>query len=129
MPTHGSAEFASSQAFSDARLAASAGVSVVASCPQVADGIAGIRLVRDRESRERTKRRTFTVSGAPTGTLLVVEDDKELRFILRSHLEATGFDVLEAANGSEAIELATQHRPDLIIMDVGFSQPDDKKES
>ncbi|MGB2984981.1 MAG: HD domain-containing phosphohydrolase [Phycisphaerae bacterium] len=54
------------------------------------------------------------------GTLLIVEDEDELRFILATHLRATGFEVIEAADGGTGLELATQQQPDLIIMDIGL---------
>jgi len=60
------------------------------------------------------------MSGPRVGTLLIVEDDAELRFILRPHLQAAGFEVLEAVDGREGVEAASKHHPDVIIMDVGL---------
>lgn len=55
-------------------------------------------------------------------TILVVDDDPDLRDILRSILEANGFTVHEAANGQEALQ-ATRARPtDLIILDYMMPQ-------
>ncbi len=54
------------------------------------------------------------------GTILIVEDEPELRFILAAHLRATGFAVIEAREGGQAVELAIRHLPDMIIMDVGL---------
>ncbi len=54
------------------------------------------------------------------GTLLVVEDEDDLRFILGEHLRGVGFEVIEAKNGREALETACERLPDLIIMDVGL---------
>ena len=54
------------------------------------------------------------------GTILIVEDEPELRFILGAHLRASGFEVLNAIEGGAAIEIATKHLPDLIIMDIGL---------
>ncbi|UCC30450.1 MAG: response regulator [Phycisphaerales bacterium] len=54
------------------------------------------------------------------GTVLIIEDESELRFILTAHLRAAGFAVLEAADGVKAIELATSRQPDVIIMDIGL---------
>lgn len=54
------------------------------------------------------------------GTILIVEDEPELRFILNAHLKASGFEVIEASDGRTAFEIATQRRPDLILMDVGL---------
>ncbi len=49
--------------------------------------------------------------------VLIVEDDEDTRFMLRMMLEMRGFDVVEAADGLEAIEVAVQERPNLILMD------------
>lgn len=51
-------------------------------------------------------------------TILVAEDDDDNRDILRTLLAMRGFDVLEAANGQQAVELALTARPDLILMDL-----------
>ena len=54
------------------------------------------------------------------GRILVVEDEAKLRFILATHLRSAGFEVLEATDGCAAMEIATEHLPELIIMDVGL---------
>jgi CheY-like chemotaxis protein len=54
------------------------------------------------------------------GTILVVEDEAELRFILVAHLRASGFDVFEAVDGLKAVELATDKLPDVVLMDIGL---------
>jgi CheY-like chemotaxis protein len=51
-------------------------------------------------------------------TILVVEDDDDNRFVMRTLLELRGYGVIEAANGQEAIELAARELPDLILMDL-----------
>jgi len=58
------------------------------------------------------------------GTILVVEDDAELRFILAAQLGAHGFEVFEAGDGPTGIELAKQHLPDVVIMDIGLPRMD-----
>ena len=50
--------------------------------------------------------------------ILVVDDDANIRRLLRDDLEAAGYRVLEARDGREALELARQKRPDLLILDV-----------
>ncbi len=60
----------------------------------------------------------------PIGSILVVEDEPELRFILVAHLRGSGFEVLEAGDGLKAVEVATEKLPDLIIMDVGLPEMD-----
>jgi response regulator RpfG family c-di-GMP phosphodiesterase len=58
------------------------------------------------------------------GTLLVVEDEDDLRFILMAHLRAAGFTALEAVDGAAAVKIAAERMPDLIIMDVGLPKMD-----
>ncbi len=60
------------------------------------------------------------MTGKLIGTVLVVEDDPELRFILGAHLRAAGFEILEAVEGQRAYELAVERRPDIVIMDIGL---------
>ncbi len=51
--------------------------------------------------------------------ILVVEDNEDTREILLYRLKSMGnYEVLLASNGKEALEIATQSRPDLIIMDL-----------
>jgi DNA-binding response OmpR family regulator len=57
-------------------------------------------------------------AGAPTKTVLVVDDDRPMRGLCRASLEQAGFRVLEAAGGEEAIESVRAERPDLILLDI-----------
>ena len=50
--------------------------------------------------------------------VLVVEDNERNMKLLRDVLAAAGYRTLEAASGQEAIELATEHLPDLVLMDL-----------
>jgi len=50
--------------------------------------------------------------------VLVVDDLPDQRAIYRAVLEQRGFQVLEAADGEEAVRCAEADRPDLILMDV-----------
>jgi CheY-like chemotaxis protein len=51
-------------------------------------------------------------------TILVIEDDNELREELVDRLELEGFQMLQAMNGVVGVGLAKAHRPDLILCDV-----------
>jgi CheY-like chemotaxis protein len=51
-------------------------------------------------------------------TVLVAEDDREVRDLLKLEFELEGFTVLTAANGAEAILAAEGLKPDVILMDV-----------
>lgn len=57
-------------------------------------------------------------------TILFVDDLEQNRYLVRSLLGADGYEMLEAANGSEALELAHRTRPDLIISDILMPQMD-----
>jgi two-component system, cell cycle response regulator DivK len=50
--------------------------------------------------------------------ILVVEDQEDNRQILRDLLGNTGYDMIEADNGEEALKIAATERPDLILMDI-----------
>jgi CheY-like chemotaxis protein len=53
-------------------------------------------------------------------TVLVVEDFEDNRFMMRRLLEMSGYRVLEAVNGEEAVETTRRERPDLILMDLSL---------
>jgi putative two-component system response regulator len=52
------------------------------------------------------------------GTVLAVDDDPGALSALADALGTLGFEVVQAANGSDALELATQHHPDVVLLDV-----------
>ena len=51
-------------------------------------------------------------------TILVVDDEKSIRTLLNVNLTKEGYNVIEATDGVEAIEIATEKKPDLILLDV-----------
>jgi DNA-binding response OmpR family regulator len=53
-------------------------------------------------------------------TVLVVEDERKLRDLVRSYLERSGFTVLTTDSGAEAITMAMTSAPDLVILDLGL---------
>lgn len=55
----------------------------------------------------------------PTKVLLV-EDTEDNRFMMRRLLEMSSYDVVEAVNGKEAVELAIEAQPDIILMDLSL---------
>jgi len=62
---------------------------------------------------------TTAESPAPTKRILVAEDEAIIRIDLAEMLGEAGYDVVgQASNGEQAVELATELRPDLVIMDV-----------
>jgi two-component system, cell cycle response regulator DivK len=52
--------------------------------------------------------------------ILIVEDQEDNRAILRDLLSTAGYELIEATNGQEGVELAQQRRPDLILMDINL---------
>jgi len=52
--------------------------------------------------------------------ILVVDDDGPLRRALRTSLRARGFDVLEASSGEEALVVAADRTPNLVVLDLGL---------
>src|SRR5256886_15784001 len=50
--------------------------------------------------------------------LLVVEDEPNILELLSASLRYSGFEVVTAAAGGEAVQAAQRHRPDLIVLDV-----------
>ena len=55
-----------------------------------------------------------------TATVLVVEDERKLRDFIRSYLERAGFTVLSTGSGAEAITMAANSAPDLMVLDLGL---------
>jgi len=53
-------------------------------------------------------------------TVLLVEDTEDNRLMMRRLLEMSGFRVVEAINGKEAVEVASQVRPQVILMDLSL---------
>ena len=51
-------------------------------------------------------------------TILVVDDEKMIRNLLNINLSKEGYEVIEATDGVEAVELAFEKKPDLILLDV-----------
>jgi two-component system, OmpR family, KDP operon response regulator KdpE len=52
--------------------------------------------------------------------VLVIDDELQMRRLLRVCLEANGYRVSEAANGKEGIAEAAQHPPDVVLLDLGL---------
>ena len=55
-----------------------------------------------------------------TETVLLVEDTEDNRFMMRRLLEMSGYRVVEATNGEEAVKRAESERPQLILMDLSL---------
>jgi DNA-binding response OmpR family regulator len=53
-------------------------------------------------------------------TVLLVEDERKLRELVRSYLERGGFTVMSTGSGAEAITMAASSAPDLVVLDLGL---------
>jgi DNA-binding response OmpR family regulator len=56
--------------------------------------------------------------------ILVVDDNETNRDILEARLAANGYEVLHAGDGEQALAMVTQHRPDLILLDIMMPKVD-----
>ena len=56
--------------------------------------------------------------------ILIADDERDIRTVLRTRLELEGFTVLEAADGAEAVTMAQDQVPDLIVLDIMMPQMD-----
>jgi DNA-binding response OmpR family regulator len=59
-----------------------------------------------------------------TKTILIIDDEERLRSLLKAYLGQEGFRVLESSNGRDAIFVARQEKPDLIILDIMMPEMD-----
>lgn len=53
--------------------------------------------------------------------ILIIEDEPLLRLTLGDHLRDRGFEIFEAANGQEGLDLFQKHNPDLVTLDLRMS--------
>ena len=56
--------------------------------------------------------------------ILVVEDNEKNMKLVRDVLEATGYRLLEATTGAQAVDLAAEHGPGLVLMDIRLPDMD-----
>ena len=67
----------------------------------------------------------MSTPSAPRRRVVIAEDEALIRLDLKEMLEEEGFTVVaEAANGEDAVRLAEQHRPDLVVLDVKMPRLD-----
>lgn len=53
-------------------------------------------------------------------TILLVDDNQTHQYSLGKHLEESGFDILQARDGSEALRIASVRRPDAVLLDINL---------
>lgn len=56
--------------------------------------------------------------------ILIVDDVADIRNFVRAALTPEGFDVIEASNGSQALQLVAERKPSVVILDLSIGQPD-----
>ena len=57
-------------------------------------------------------------------TVLIVDDEPQIRRALRINLEARGYDIAQAGTGSDALALAARTHPDVVVLDLGLPDVD-----
>lgn len=65
--------------------------------------------------------------GKTDRSLLVVDDDDTVRHLIRKVLECSGYSVVEAASGSEAVRVFYDDRPALVVLDISMPEFDGYK--
>lgn len=71
-----------------------------------------------------TKASSENAEASSTTTILVVDDDATMRLLLRASMENEGFNVLEASNGVECIEVVKHQHPDIVLLDALMPEMD-----
>lgn len=56
----------------------------------------------------------------PNATVLVVDDDDEIRHLVRGVLDRAGYQVLDTGDGDDAVRIAEEGRPDLVLLDLSM---------
>jgi two-component system, OmpR family, KDP operon response regulator KdpE len=56
--------------------------------------------------------------------ILIIDDERSIRRFLRTALAAHGYEIFEASGGQEALAAVVQHRPDIVILDLGLPDID-----
>src|SRR5215813_8890786 len=71
------------------------------------------------------RRRVLPGAGQPgrqrLGRVLLVEDEQDVAELIRYNLSKEGYDVVLSANGNEALRLAREHRPDVLLLEIMVS--------
>src|SRR5579862_640930 len=75
------------------------------------------RLVRLMEGRAPLRQMKMS-------TVLVIDDQPELRMLFQRVLESQGYTVLTAANGQEGLDSLDEHAPGIILLDMAMPQMD-----
>lgn len=66
----------------------------------------------------------LTIIVSANKTVLIVEDNENLRDLLTVIIKSSGYEAVTASNGQDGVEKALAERPDLIFMDIGLPKLD-----
>jgi len=66
----------------------------------------------------------MSASGGDQPVILAADDDEDILQLVAFRLGRSGYRVLQAHDGEEALALATEHEPDLAVLDVGMPKLD-----
>jgi len=79
--------------------------------------------VQEKLSRRAASKRYYDrplLKNYANKTILIVDDEKEIRELIRETLTIDDFHVLEANSGEQALQLVSQENPDLVLLDVAM---------
>src|SRR2546428_9748575 len=81
---------------------------------------------REVDMMATDRRRVLPGAGQPgrqrIGRVLLVEDEQDVAELIRYNLTKEGYDVVLTANGNDALRLARDHRPDVLLLDIMVPQ-------
>src|SRR5438876_1338560 len=81
---------------------------------------------REVDMMATDRRRVLPGAGLPgrqrLGRVLLVEDEQDVAELIRYNLTKEGYDVVISGNGNDALRLAREHRPDVILLDIMVPQ-------
>ena len=63
-------------------------------------------------------------ASSPKPVILIADDDEDIRHLIAFRLERSGYTVVSAQDGAEALALAREHVPDLAVLDVRMPKLD-----
>ena len=82
----------------------------------------------DRQAAAPTHHAPGTSSNSPKGlTVLIVDDDEEMRLITEYRVQQMGYRTLSAANGDEALTIVEKSRPDIVLTDALMPKMDGRQ--
>lgn len=71
-------------------------------------------------SEHRQKKAVLLMSSTTNKSVLIIEDDPDIRHLLGIRLKHAGYETIEAGNGTDGLRLVHERRPALVILDIGL---------